>query len=1138
MPEEFPLYFIPQTAKTCPAQDVGCDEFTNLDIVAQGGEGIEYYSYLRQCQKPNQNTRTYYTWEGSDTQGYQLKIWSLIKNTSGIPYQYDENGDGDFNDPQDLNDPTPEGPAYVEEFSEFSRCSESVFKAGYNPHCREFYDEEGNKYYRLEQYTITSSENCHPYRKSIPRPLLGYKDQASCQGAGFEWTGDQCVKRIYYAIPEEGRSCRKENVGCREYIGNAGWNFMEVISDDFEKGSTAGWEGSEIFPVNLSNESIKAGGHSLYIPVSSQKEVFLNQGKTYYLEFWAKATSGAPAVYAYFKSLNPETNQIEIKEFFTPTSQETENTLSLNWRPYFFGPLFLTRPPTALEYLEIRAPQAFFLDNIVLKEITDDLFLIKNSWQTPASCDRDNYGYYAPQEQLGCRLYTDRAQREFSLKSFERLCRKEAVGCQLVINTWNSSFPFQKEFNKENTSLEDDLLIKEDSFETWVVDQKKMCQEQNKGCRALGKPVYLKGEFSQAYNTLYLKDNPDQYDDLARPILCQEEELFCDEYGYQGGSLFFKDPLKKTCEYRLNVFLEGEKISGWFKEGTDEACDQDDSDQDGERYELLRNYQPEYQGYVGLCQEAYNGCTLFLDYDPSFVKNGGFEAWSDDVPSFWNILGASRAESGDIQGGEFALKMLYDPNESNLVYQTIKDLKRGKLYLINLWFKSGESTKGECGDETPEDPPQAQVKLFKGEGKTQGDPLVEKTFSGNDFWQKISLNYSPEEEVEDLTLVLYGPKEGCSYNQEQPTYILYDDLEVKEYRDIPYTYLDNRRLDRSSCPEEDWLKGCVRFYNTNLDKQTYEIIKVEKDRICGEWLMKKDEGTLGLCEEFVEGSNTECKRWVKEDEAHLLDLSDNSDYLGRDVAWRYGDYSGFSIPNFDSLALLNQAPEIQKLPQANASGLCRAYPQAEAPFPQVVEEKEGFAIVNLCYEKDYACECDYRKIQAGAYKLYTSRGYKAGRCFTNACQKDSDCDTSEGAGDGKCLEGICVEGNKSSKTENYCDRDEDCEIEERCVLKRCSQGTNLGQPCFKNEECGSVETGATCSYVSKVESYKGKWGFCLEYDTSVTRDGYPLGSDEPPEKNYPCLTWFPFKTCVAGDSALIGTICEDKFDCGLNGRCE
>ena len=39
---EFPLYFIPTTAKSCSSSEVGCESFTNLDELAKGGEAVEY----------------------------------------------------------------------------------------------------------------------------------------------------------------------------------------------------------------------------------------------------------------------------------------------------------------------------------------------------------------------------------------------------------------------------------------------------------------------------------------------------------------------------------------------------------------------------------------------------------------------------------------------------------------------------------------------------------------------------------------------------------------------------------------------------------------------------------------------------------------------------------------------------------------------------------------------------------------------------------------------------------------------------------------------------------------------------------------------------------------------------------------
>lgn len=75
---KFPVYFIPRTARECSESLVGCSEFTNVQT-----EAIEYYSKLRLCQAPSDpSTATFYSWEGSDTTGFQLRVWSLKRTTT------------------------------------------------------------------------------------------------------------------------------------------------------------------------------------------------------------------------------------------------------------------------------------------------------------------------------------------------------------------------------------------------------------------------------------------------------------------------------------------------------------------------------------------------------------------------------------------------------------------------------------------------------------------------------------------------------------------------------------------------------------------------------------------------------------------------------------------------------------------------------------------------------------------------------------------------------------------------------------------------------------------------------------------------------------------------------------------------
>ena len=91
--ELFPLFFIADSADQCTSADVGCTEYTNLDDVERGGEGLEYFTQLRECATPEQDSgSTYYTWEGSESEGYQLRAWQLMESnlTSPATVQYVE----------------------------------------------------------------------------------------------------------------------------------------------------------------------------------------------------------------------------------------------------------------------------------------------------------------------------------------------------------------------------------------------------------------------------------------------------------------------------------------------------------------------------------------------------------------------------------------------------------------------------------------------------------------------------------------------------------------------------------------------------------------------------------------------------------------------------------------------------------------------------------------------------------------------------------------------------------------------------------------------------------------------------------------------------------------------------------------
>ena len=245
---------IPTTAKACSAASAGCNEFTNLDTLAAGGEQKEYYTSLKQCVKPTAATCTaFYSWEGTEN-GYQLKSYSL-KSAAGLPEVT---------------------------LDDSALCNAAIYNlpisdAAYNPDCREFYNAAGQVSYHLSSRTITCSENCHTYRLS-EKNVVKNMTAAQCSGASNHWnTGDNTCNVcptggvwnsnnnacIYQAIPGEGQTCSASESGCREYNGSSGNNVRLVTSYDFESGASAYWTSNCAGGLSVSTIANSKNGHSL-----------------------------------------------------------------------------------------------------------------------------------------------------------------------------------------------------------------------------------------------------------------------------------------------------------------------------------------------------------------------------------------------------------------------------------------------------------------------------------------------------------------------------------------------------------------------------------------------------------------------------------------------------------------------------------------------------------------------------------------------------------------------------------------------------------------------------------------------------------------------------------------------------------
>ncbi len=551
-------YFIPKTAKTCGAQAVGCSLFVNLDKIKTGGEENEYFSKFRRCIKPDASCGEFYTWEGSDQSGYQLVVYQLKVNTAGGISQPETVDDDDPTDHQD-------GTA----------CNEDIYALpnnhpDYNPDCRQFYGRDGNVSYHLMSKTITCADTCYPYRLVNNNVDVSIADETECRQVaavngvwkyGF-WDDEkkQCLRCInggewqdehhacvFMADPTKSQTCGANEAGCSEYEGDFGNNIKVIFNSAFENNSLDGWGPT----VKISSDALTVGGHSLQITSINgnssgwfEKEVKgrIKAGKHYVLSFVAKKK--VDNVYISGIGFVSQSGTGNVNLDFAGKVD-----LTPDWKQYKFDLKGLNDADVKLaDRLMINLngqSDAVRLDNVKLLEMSDTYFLIKNSWTTPASCDQDQQGNPAPLYMLGCKQYTDRDNQTHYLKSFDKLCQESAVGCELMIDTANSSYYGQQTFGG--------VTIPADKFAYIVYEKKKECGSSSKGCSRLG----LYDQDAEAHiKDVYLLNNPDRYND----VICTKDQVGCEAWGTEGGGeVYFKDPGLKTCEFRAAA---GQ--SGWY----------------------------------------------------------------------------------------------------------------------------------------------------------------------------------------------------------------------------------------------------------------------------------------------------------------------------------------------------------------------------------------------------------------------------------------------------------------------------------------------------------------------------------------------------------------------------------------------
>lgn len=1090
----FPLFLIPSTAGSCTAAEEGCSEFTNIEQLSAGGESRAYFSYLRACAEPGPRSGTFYTWEGNDVRGFQLRTWALMRSNIASSPATDSDPSGGEAPCTKLAYDVGGQAVCADDAASVAAASCIKASVGVNPDCREFYDEAGNVHYRLYAKTVVSNDDCKEYR-------ITKTTEPECRSHGGFWRNGECRYKTY---APESVSCRAEAAGCRAYSGNASRNVRIAFADAFETGTTDGWSaapgGGATTDVVNSNEAVSAGGHSLKVAradVTKDVATTIKRGRQYLLTFWAKGTG----------DLSARLSQAADDSFVFDRVSGVEKpvTLTTEWRSYQIGPVEALRAPStgsaaANEQIAFRriggGSPLFYLDNVELREVTGSIYLIEDSWETPSSCDSTPTGGPAPQYMLGCRTYRDREGELANFRSFEKLCRQEAVGCEALYDTRNSASPHAQTFNAVCTTASvctsitcpcaiggaqvcqvsagsttcrydadaavpatnisptgDTVRVPADAITYLVNDRRYRCESAAIGCVEAGSRT-LKPERTsvESWKSAYVKNLPASY----ASTLCRESEEFCQAYTRRadGAQVYFKDPDTRTCEYREATTLasNGVNASGWYRKDSDTPCDEEYLEA-GTRFGIWKNSDPRYDAWAGVCEARYDMCKEFID-----------------------------------------------PEDRSEVYQG------GKPYYA-----------------------------------IANDRLDVNTCGG-----RVSLRQSPASANDAASCILFWQTDNL----------------VKSY-DAYATYQASEAANGALVAPLDTATNTANI-----------IIKVKRDRQCGEWLDCRSSETVfnpstggyqnvctafSLCAEYERvGNSTRCIRYA--DSSYSGSTLTAKHYAGRDVGWQGMEYSGYAVPNrypVEELVTVNvgsssSKPDLRlvrsigpcsqgygascgpasdkgtclgpsgerqcvypidggrlvtnetQLRQAQSVGgypgaSCRAYPQESAPFPSSIADPNGwnneaselnngnptligpspaFANANVCQRRLVngvevsTCECNYFVARYGSQTKYfpsasedIPQGYCSGGLFENY-----ECDPLATGARGK--------NNLSC-----------------CTRTPSSDGASAG---FFQTGC---DDGSQCVRLNKIDRVVGYEGQCIERDFTTPINGR---SDE-----YACLTWRP-----------------------------
>ncbi|MDD4477192.1 MAG: hypothetical protein PHY40_03480, partial [Patescibacteria group bacterium] len=963
-------------------------------------------------------------------------------------------------------------------------CSEDLYKKGLaSLDCRQFNDAQGNVFYKLLSKTIAVSEKCVSYRlNSTELYAVAAADATACSNMNGVWRNNEC------------KVCFQNGEYRDEFCFYSGLPQGVANNAGESKGCSSAVDTCRAYKGNAGNNIKLIYENDFEI---TGEAVNNWSAKTGQISLSPEATrvGGHSLSYVNQNADSVSLNNLSLKAgksydlTFWAKAGAGKITVSLNsgvfgvvtpgdtWQYYHLGPVELTGADSGANLsFALEKGGRIYLDNLRLTEITDYIYLVKKSLVVDPVCDSDADDGL-PGEALGCSEYKTADNNSIFLTNFSYLCREDAIGCVGLVDTYNTPSD-----------------AKPRAYNVWLAGESGSTPE-----------ITIGGKIFSCH------------------ISVGENGCYTNIFGYikeqieTAGGLFNASSVYISADTSVNspIYLVA------IKEAT---CNQADlgcskaglkkSTQAGYQYEdvLIKNDPATYE--QTLCQSEAVGCRAYSSAQGTYYFKAP-EMTGQKVCSYKKDV-------------------------------TVNGVKTSGWFWKNTGICSNNSTRycsenGDC----------ATGGTCQGIGDQPCYPNYLLAGGNYGIW-----SFGDKAEYKNFVGECSIEADGCS------KFVDHSD------NDTAYYFLENNKfknkqsecrgeasqsygcilLDKTDSPNKSWstaatyLASARKSYDlvapeSNENNDANVIIKVTKDRECGEWLycnqvrpVKNPETGevankcygLGVCEKSQPGEgSSQCAKDITSNWEGKNQILTENVYRGRDVSWRGMDYSGYSLFNQFQPADLNTVVYSEGGKEYSILAIYKNETCSGADDGKNCGKdnngdgnKDGICSKKMCYYpvsgitpggaqglvKDKLVETSVcrgypEKDSPYPSSILSSDGrFKTGFDKVNLCN-GGDCDCSYlkksyGSNDEKSMyyESADLAGDRVCSGGKYndvfCSEDGTTTAEEGYVTKENCQ--NEGGSCLSAHR----------------QSYLTGWqGYCLERDMRRKINGDP--------KQNSCLTWLP-----------------------------